>query len=103
MRLTLSLFAACCVVTTALSGQSNVERMANDHYTRSHDYDLIHQRIEVSRFDWDSTSFDGKVATTLVSRRGGLDSVILNAGAKRVISRVTGGVEAVRVRVGCLR
>ncbi|PYP38391.1 MAG: hypothetical protein DMD48_09755 [Gemmatimonadetes bacterium] len=91
MRLTLSLFAACCVVTTSLAGQSNVERMANDHYTRSHDYDLIHQRIEVSRFDWDSTSFDGKVATTLVSRRAGLDSVILDAGAKLVISRVSGG------------
>jgi len=74
MRLPLSLFAACCVVITSLAGQSNVERITNDHYTRSHDYDLIHQRIEVSRFDWDSTSFDGNVATTLVSRRAGLDS-----------------------------
>jgi len=76
----------------SLAGQSNVERITNDHYTRSHDYDLIHQRIEVSRFDWDSTSFDGNVATTLVSRRAGLDSVILDAGAKLVIGRVTARV-----------
>src|SRR5439155_21694815 len=26
--------------------QSNGERIANDAYTRSHDYDLVHQRIE---------------------------------------------------------
>ena len=39
--------------------QSNLALMANDHYTRSHDYDLIHQRIVVSRFNWDSASFDG--------------------------------------------
>src|SRR5438093_6008866 len=89
MRLTLSLFAACCVVTTSLAGQSNVERMANDHYSRSHDYDLIHQRIELSNFDWDSTSFDGNVATTLVARRAGLDSLILDAGAKLVLKSVT--------------
>src|SRR6266581_3353403 len=86
MRHTLSLFAACCVVTASLAGQSNVERMANDHYTRSHDYDLIHQRIEVSRFNWDSTSFDGRVTTTLVALRPGLDSVILDAGAKLQIT-----------------
>ena len=53
---------------------SNAELMANDHYTRSHDYDLIHQRIVVSGFNWDSTSFTGVVTTTLVSRRPGLDS-----------------------------
>ena len=33
-------------------------------YTPSHDYDLIHQRIEVRNFDWDSTAFDGRVTTT---------------------------------------
>ena len=47
MRLPLSLLAACCAAAS-LAAQSNAERMANDHYTRSHDYDLIHQKIEVS-------------------------------------------------------
>jgi len=61
--------------------QSNAELMANDHYTRSHDYDLVHQRIEVSAFDWDSTSFAGRVTTTLVAERPGLDSLVLDEGA----------------------
>ena len=61
--------------------QSNTALMANDHYTRSHDYDLVHQRIEVSDFDWDSTSFQGRVTTTLVALRPGLDSIILDEGA----------------------
>ncbi len=60
--------------------QSNLALMANDHYTRSHDYDLIHQRIVLSRFNWDSTSFDGIVTTTLVSKRPGLDAVVLDEG-----------------------
>ena len=90
MRLPLLLLAACCAAAS-LAAQSNAERMANDHYTRSHDYDLVHQRIEVSRFDWDSTSFEGKVATTLVARRAGLDSVVLDAGAMLVLRSVTGG------------
>jgi aminopeptidase N len=61
--------------------QSNAALMANDHYTRSHDYDLVHQRIVVSDFDWDSTSFRGGVTTTLVALRPGLDSLILDEGA----------------------
>ncbi len=61
--------------------QSNAALMANDHYTRSHDYDLIHQRIAVADFDWDSLSFRGVVATTLTARRPGLDSIILDEGA----------------------
>ncbi|HWC74562.1 MAG TPA: M1 family aminopeptidase [Gemmatimonadales bacterium] len=73
----------------SLHAQTNAERMANDRYTRSHDYDLIHQRIEVSNFDWDSTSFDGRVTTTVVARRPGLDSVVLDAGAKLQIRTVT--------------
>src|SRR5437773_1756346 len=89
MQLSLSLLAACCAVAS-LAAQSNAERIANDHYTRSHDYDLIHQKIEVSHFDWDSTSFDGRVTTTLVARRATLDSVILDAGAKLLLKRVTG-------------
>ena len=88
MRLPLSLLAACCAAAS-LVAQSNAERMANDHYTRSHDYDLIHQKIEVSNFNWDSTSFEGRVATTLVARTA-LDSVILDAGAKLVLNSVTG-------------
>ena len=54
--------------------------MLNDRYSRSHDYDLVHQRIELRGFDWDSSSFDGVVTTTLRSLRAGLDSVVLDAG-----------------------
>jgi len=71
-----------------LVAQSNAERMANDAYTRSHDYDLIHQRIEVRNFDWDSTSLDGRVITTLLALRPGLDSVILDAGKRLDVKRV---------------
>ena len=44
------------VLSTALFAspvlaQSNTALMANDHYTRSHDYDLVHQRIVVSALD----------------------------------------------------
>src|SRR6266702_2690434 len=76
------LLCAALVVTLVrpLVAQSNAARMANDAYTRSHDYDLIYQRIEVRNFDWDSTSLDGRVTTTLVALRPGLDSVILDAG-----------------------
>ena len=80
MRRTLLLLAAS-LVAAPLAAQSNAELMANDHYTRSHDYDLIHQRIVVSNFNWDSTSFDGLVTTTLVALRPGLDSLILDEGA----------------------
>src|SRR4029077_5586548 len=70
------------------AAQSNAERMANDAYSRSHDYDLVHQRIELRNFDWDSTSLDGRVTTTLVALRPGLDSVILDAGKRIAVSRV---------------
>src|SRR2546422_11028550 len=100
MRLALSLLAAC-LAAAPLSAQSNAELMANDHYTRSHDYDLIHQRIEVANFDWDSTSFDGRVTTTVVSRRAALDSVILDAGAKLVLKTVTAAGRG--ARAGTLR
>ncbi|MEJ2678491.1 MAG: hypothetical protein P8174_05365, partial [Gemmatimonadota bacterium] len=62
------------------SAQSNAERIVNGAYTRSHDYDLVHQRIQLSSFDWDSTSFDGRVVTTLVALRPQMDSVVLDAG-----------------------
>ncbi|MEJ2187191.1 MAG: hypothetical protein P8Z36_14855 [Gemmatimonadota bacterium] len=60
--LTLTAFSAL-----PASAQSNAERIVNGAYTRSHDYDLVHQKIELSAFDWDSTSFDGRVVTTLVA------------------------------------
>ncbi len=65
----------------AAAAQSNAERMTNDAYTRSHDYDLIHQRIALRDFDWDSTSFVGRVTTTLVALRPAFDSVVLDAGS----------------------
>jgi len=68
--------------------QSNAERMANDQYTRSHDYDLLDQRISLRDFDWDSTSFEGSVTTTLVALRPGFDSVILDAGSLLRIAKV---------------
>ena len=71
------------------AAQRNAELMANDHYTRSHDYDLVDQRISVRDFDWDSTSFAGSVTTTLVALQPGLDSVILDAGAKLRVTTVT--------------
>jgi aminopeptidase N len=82
--------AAQQATDSALAGISNAERVATDRDTRSHDYDLVHQRIEVRDFDWDSTSFTGRVATTLIVRRPGLDSVILDAGAGLAVSRVAG-------------
>ena len=89
MRLDLPIlvFVLVAVAVPAVA-QSNAERMANDHYTRSHNYDLVDQRISLRHFDWDSTSFDGSVTTTLVALQPGLDSVILDAGAKLRVSAV---------------
>ena len=81
MRIARFLVSASLLAAPALSAQSNAELMANDHYTRSHDYDLIHQRITVSGFNWDSTSFNGSVVTTLVALRPAFDSLILDEGA----------------------
>jgi aminopeptidase N len=72
-----------------LAAQSNLERVVNGAFTASHDYDLIHQRIEVSNFDWDSTAFDGRVTTTLVSLRPALDSVVLDMGRTLEVRSVT--------------
>jgi len=68
---------------------SNAERMANDRYTRSHDYDLLHQRIEIGRFDWDSLSFAGRVTVSLRALRPAFDSVVLDAGALLHITAVS--------------
>ncbi len=56
---------------------------------RSHDYDLVHQRIELRDISWDSTSLNGRVVTTLAARRPALDSVILDAAAGIVIRRAS--------------
>src|SRR5437773_1833485 len=87
MRLPLT-YATLLALAAPVAAQSNAERVVNDAYARSHDYDLVHQRIEVRNFDWDSTSLDGRVTTTLVAQRAGLDSVILDAGKRLVVSRV---------------
>src|SRR6266571_1376433 len=39
------LLALCILLPVPLAAQSNAARMANDAYTRSHDYDLIHRRV----------------------------------------------------------
>ncbi len=72
-----------------LHAQSNAERITNDSYTRSHDYDLVHQRVELRDFDWDSTSFQGRVETTLIALRPSLDSIVLDAGHLLGIGSVT--------------
>src|SRR6478752_5210988 len=81
--------AALTLLAAPLEGQTNLERVVNGGYTPSHDYDLIHQRIEVRNFDWDSTSFDARVATTLVSLRPALDSVVLDMGRSLRVRTVT--------------
>ena len=83
--------AVLCALAAPAVAQSNAELISNDAYTRSHDYDLVRQRIEVRNFDWDSTSLDGRVTTTLVALRPGLDSVILDAGSRLIISRIADG------------
>ena len=88
MRVTLlALLLSAAAIPAA--AQSNAALMANDHYTRSHDFDLIHQRIVVSDFNWDSLSFEGGVTTTLVALRPGLDSIILDEGALLANTAVT--------------
>ena len=79
-----------CGFAARAAAQSNAELVTNGAYTRSHDYDLVHQLIEVRDFDWDSTTFTGSVTTTLIARRPGLDSVILDAGKLLTIRRVMG-------------
>ena len=72
--------------------QTNAERILSGRDTPSHDYDLIHQRIEVRNFDWDATAFDGKVTTTIVSLRPGLDSIVLDMGRRLAVRSVNGSV-----------
>ncbi len=99
MRAPLFVFALAVAATPLLAeqgGNPNLERMTNDAYTRSHDFDLVHQQIAVRDFNWDSLSFTGRVASTLVSRRAPLDSVIFDAGSRLAIRSVTAGASALR-------
>ncbi|HEY3011462.1 MAG TPA: M1 family aminopeptidase [Gemmatimonadales bacterium] len=88
-------FAGFALAATPLVSQTNAvphtnaERILSGRDTPSHDYDLIHQRIEVRNFDWDATAFDGKVTTTVVSLRPGLDSIVLDMGRRLAVRRVT--------------
>jgi aminopeptidase N len=84
------LFGLMCIpAARLLAQQTNAERILSGRDTPSHDYDLIHQRIEVRNFDWDATAFDGKVTTTIVSLRLGLDSIVLDMGRRLGVRRVT--------------
>jgi aminopeptidase N len=95
MRTHLVIPVAALALASAASAQNpNLESIANDRYTRSHDYDLVHQRIMVRDFNWDSTSFGGSVATTLVALRPAMDSVILDAGQLLGIKRVASSTGA---------
>jgi aminopeptidase N len=85
-----------------LAAQSNMERVLNGSFTASHDYDLVHQRIELRNFDWDSTSFDGRVGITLVSLRPGLDSVVLDMGRTLELREVVSGCARRSTRCGAL-
>lgn len=81
---------AALVAALPLAAQSNAERILNDRYSRQHDFDLVHQRIELSRFDWEARSFDGRVTVTLRALRPGFDSVVLDAGALLEVRSVAG-------------
>ncbi|MBA3658298.1 MAG: HEAT repeat domain-containing protein [Gemmatimonadales bacterium] len=73
-------FLVCLVATLA----------ASPVQAQSGDFDLLHQRIEVARFDWDSLAFDGRVTSTLVSRRDGLEVVTLAMRKQLRVRTVTG-------------
>ncbi len=88
------MLAASLLAGSPILAQSNLERVVNGDLTPSHDFDLAHQRIEVKNFDWDSTSFDGRVATTVVSRRPGLRTVTLDMERRLEVRSVTAGGRA---------
>jgi aminopeptidase N len=95
VRFSLTLAALAPLAVAAASAQTNLERVVNGAFTPTHDYDLVHQRIEVGNFDWDSTSFDGRVTTTVVSRRPGLDAVVLDMERRLEVRSVTAAGKAV--------
>jgi aminopeptidase N len=69
--------------------ETNAERILSGRDTPSHDFDLIHQRIEVRNFDWNATSFDGKVTITLAALRPRFDSIVLDMGRRLAVRRVS--------------
>ena len=85
----LGLLAVSCCAALPLQAQTNADRFLTDEYTRSHDFDLVHQRIEVGGFSWDSLSFDGKVSTVIVARKPALADIVLDAGRRLEIRSVT--------------
>jgi aminopeptidase N len=86
MRLA-TLCLALIGATSLLHAQVPATWVPGNVETRSHDYDLLHQRIELRDISWDSTSLTGRVITTLAARRAALDSVILDASAGITITR----------------
>jgi aminopeptidase N len=88
------MLAASLLVTTPSLAQSNLERVVNGDYTPSHDFDLLHQRIEVKSFNWDSTSFDGRVTTTVASLRPGLQALALDMERRMEVRSVTAAGKA---------
>jgi aminopeptidase N len=84
-----ALALAALALAPRVAAQSNLEQVVNGSFTPSHDFDLIHQRIEVKNFDWDSASFDGRVTTTVVSRRPGLEAVVLDMERRMEVRSVS--------------
>lgn len=91
MKALSALAVAAGVLAGRVTAQTNAERILSEVDTRSHDYDLVHQRVEVWGFDWDSLAFQGRVTTTAVSRRPGLDRIVLDAGRMLEIRQVRQG------------
>jgi aminopeptidase N len=89
MRSIYAIAAGLCLSGARLLAQDNFERVVNGAYTVSHDFDLIHQRIEVKNFDWDSTAFDGRVTSTVVSLRPGLRTLVLDMERRMEVRSVT--------------
>ncbi|HEX6105179.1 MAG TPA: M1 family aminopeptidase [Gemmatimonadales bacterium] len=89
MRLPLRL-AVTLLLPCVLAAQSNLERVVDGSFTPSHDFDLIHQKIEVGGFDWDSSAFDGVVTTTVVSLTPRLEAVALDMDRQLEVRSVTG-------------
>jgi aminopeptidase N len=87
--LRMTLLAIVVAAGPLLAQETNAQRILSGRDTPSHDYDLVHQRIEVANFDWDNTAFDGKVTTTIVSLRPGLDSILMDMGHRLGVRSVT--------------
>jgi aminopeptidase N len=92
VRVTIGFAPACSLAAQ----QTNAERILSGRDTPAHDFDLVHQRIEVANFDWEATAFDGRVITTVVSLRPGLESVVLDMGRRLAVRSVTSPKGALR-------